>query len=159
MNTFDHKVVEGFIQDMEDRGIGAATQANAFGKLRSILLHAHRLGIYTENPLEGITPPHYAPRPAVIPSASQLQEIRSSGSHEFRLVTDLMSGCGMRNGEALAANIANLISDDIYRIAEQVNQNTGNYGRLKHRREGEYRDVPLPSSSAWSCVVCDGVSS
>ncbi|MFJ4621715.1 site-specific integrase [Streptomyces sp. NPDC088812] len=32
----------------------------------------------------------------------------------------------------------------VYRITEQVNQTTGRYAPLKHRKPGEYRDVPLP---------------
>ncbi|MGW0577691.1 hypothetical protein ACWD25_17330 [Streptomyces sp. NPDC002920] len=53
MNTFDHKVVEGFIQTMERNGVGLATQSNAFDKLTSVLLDAHRLGPFAESPLTG----------------------------------------------------------------------------------------------------------
>ncbi|MFF1784984.1 hypothetical protein ACFVX9_00765 [Kitasatospora sp. NPDC058243] len=53
METFDHKVVDAFIQTMERNGVGLATQSNAFDKLKSILLDAHRLGLYPENPLDG----------------------------------------------------------------------------------------------------------
>lgn len=144
MITFDHKVVDGFIQSMERYGAGLATQANAFDKLKSILLDAHRLGLYEENPLEGVKPPQYDPKRAVIPSPSQLQEIRTAGTDEFLLIADLMSGCGARNGEAAAVNINNIVADDVYRITEQVNQTTKKYDRLKHRKVGEYRDAPLP---------------
>jgi hypothetical protein len=77
-----------------------------------------------------------------------------------------MSGCGMRNGEAAAVNNGNAAADDVYRIGEQVNQATGGYGRLKHRKEGEYRDVPLPAWGArasrstrpgtarWTAICC-----
>ncbi|MET9461913.1 hypothetical protein ABZY05_43950 [Streptomyces canus] len=44
METFDHKVVEGFIQTMERNAVGLAAQSNAFDKLKAILLDAHRLG-------------------------------------------------------------------------------------------------------------------
>ncbi|WKX73586.1 site-specific integrase [Streptomyces sp. XD-27] len=37
------------------------------------------------------------------------------------------------------------MADDVYRISEQVNQTTRQYGRLKHRKVGEYHDVPLPT--------------
>ncbi|MFE9171681.1 hypothetical protein ACFYNZ_19560 [Streptomyces kebangsaanensis] len=40
MSTFDHKVVEAFILSMERNGVGLAAQANAFGKLKAILLDA-----------------------------------------------------------------------------------------------------------------------
>lgn len=145
MSTFDHKVVDGFIQTMERQGAGPATQSNASDQLKSIILDAHRLGLYDENPLEGVKPPQYDPKRAVIASPEKLQEIRTAGDDEFLLITDLMSGCGMRNGEAVAVNINNIVADDVYRITEQVNQTTRKYGRLKHRKVGEYRDTPLPA--------------
>ncbi|MFF2658169.1 tyrosine-type recombinase/integrase [Kitasatospora sp. NPDC058032] len=49
----------------------------------------------------------------------------------------------MRNGEALAVNINNIVTDDVYRITEQVNQTTKAYAPLKHRKAGDYPDVPL----------------
>ncbi|MFI7285871.1 hypothetical protein ACIBRY_04280 [Streptomyces anulatus] len=130
---------------MERDGIGPATQSNAFDKLKSILLDAHQLGLYDDNPIDGVMPPQYDPTRAVIPSPTQLHGIRSAGDDVFRLVADLMSGCGMRNGEALAVNINNIVADDVYRITEQVNQTTKAYAPLKHRKVGDYRDVPLPA--------------
>ncbi|MFD5432346.1 tyrosine-type recombinase/integrase [Kitasatospora sp. NPDC127067] len=145
MGTFDHKVVEAFIQDMERNGVGLATQANAFMSLKAILLDAHRLGLYEGSPLDGVKSPQYDPKRAVIPSLSQLHQIRDAGDDTFRLIANLMSGCGLRNGEVYAVNINNIVADDVYRVTEQVNQTTRSYARLKHRKAGEYRDVPLPA--------------
>ncbi|MEU1145271.1 tyrosine-type recombinase/integrase [Streptomyces sp. NPDC005863] len=144
MNTFDHKVVEGFIQSMERNGVGSATQSNAFDKLKAVLLDANRLGLFQENPLRGVKAPQYDPQRAVIPSPDQLRQIRAAGDDHFLLIADLMSGCGLRNGEAAAANLHNIVADDVYRVTEQVNQTTGQYAPLKHRKKNEYRDVPLP---------------
>jgi integrase len=145
MTAFDHKVVEGFIQTMERNGVGLAAQANAFDKLKAILLDANRLGLFDDNPVAGVKPPQYDPKRVVIPSPEQLRQIRTAGDDSFLLVTDLMSGCGMRNGEAFAVNLNNIVADDVYRITEQVNRTTCQYERLKHRKAGEYRDVPLPA--------------
>ncbi|MGW2827471.1 tyrosine-type recombinase/integrase, partial [Streptomyces sp. NPDC001443] len=145
MDTFDHKVVEGFVRDMESNGVGLAAQANAFDKLRAILLDANRLGLYDDNPVEGVKQPQYDPKRVVIPSPGQLRGLRSAGDDAFRLVVALMSGCGMRNGEAFAVNVNNIVADDVYRITEQVNRTTNDYARLKHRKAGEHRDVPLPA--------------
>ncbi|WP_157845507.1 site-specific integrase [Kitasatospora phosalacinea] len=76
---------------------------------------------------------------------AQLEGIRAAGDEAFNLVAELMSGCGLRNGEALAVNVDNIVADDIYRVTEQVNQATKTYARLKHRKADEYRDVPLPA--------------
>jgi hypothetical protein len=69
-----------------------------------------------------------------------------------------MSGCGLRNGEAAAVNLKNIVADDVYRITEQVNQTTKTYGRLKHRKVGEYRDVPLPARIK-ETIDCTAVAS
>ncbi|MER6492914.1 tyrosine-type recombinase/integrase [Streptomyces griseorubiginosus] len=145
MNTFDHKVVEGFIRTMERNGVGLAAQSNAFDKLKAILLDAHRLGLFDDNPVMGVKAPQYDPKRVVIPSSAQLPGIRAAGDDSFLLVADLMSGCGMRNGEAYAVNLNNIVADDVYRISEQVNRTTGQYERLKHRKVDEYRDTPLPA--------------
>ncbi|MGY9067808.1 tyrosine-type recombinase/integrase [Streptomyces sp. CAS3] len=144
MNTFDPKVVDGFIQTMERQGVGLATQANAFDKLKAILLDAHRLGLFDESPLAGVKAPQYDPERAVIPSPEQLRRIRVAGDDRFLLIADLMSGCGLRNGEAAAVNLRNIVAGDVYRVTEQVNQTTGQYAPLKHRMSNQYRDVPLP---------------
>ncbi|MEV1023239.1 site-specific integrase [Streptomyces sp. NPDC050264] len=145
MVTFDHKVVDGFIRSMERARTGLATQSNAFDKVRAILLDAHRLGLYADNPLEGVKAPQYDPERAVIPSLGQLRVHRTAGDDAFTVLVDLMSGCGLRNGEAAAVNLKNIVADDVYRVKEQVVQATGKYGPLKHRKAGEYRDVPLPA--------------
>ncbi|MFB7950553.1 tyrosine-type recombinase/integrase [Kitasatospora phosalacinea] len=145
MGTFDHKVVEAFIETMERNGVGLAAQTHAFVRLKTILLDAHRLGLYEDNPVDGVQPPQYDPKRAVIPSLAQLQGIRTAGDDAFNLVAELMSGCGLRNGEALAINVDNIVADDVYRVTEQVNQTTKTYASLKHRKAGEYRDVPLPA--------------
>ncbi|MFJ9707317.1 tyrosine-type recombinase/integrase [Streptomyces sp. NPDC101234] len=145
MNSFDHKVVDAFIRTMERNGTGLATQSNAFDKLRAILLDAHRLGIFPDNPVAGVKAPQYDPARAVIPSPEQLRAIRTAGDDAFTVIVDLMSGCGLRNGEAAAVNLSNIVADDVYRVSEQVVMSTGQYGPLKHRKAGEYRDVPLPA--------------
>ncbi|MBB5815657.1 hypothetical protein ACFYN9_09025 [Streptomyces collinus] len=145
MDTFDHKVVEDFIRTLERNGIGLAAQANAFDRLKAILLDADRLGLFDDNPVAGVKPPQYDPKRVVIPTPEQLRQIRTAGDDSFLLVADLMSGCGMRNGEAFAVNVNNIVADDVYRITEQVNRTTCQYERLKHRKAGEYRDVPLPA--------------
>ncbi|GAA2489433.1 hypothetical protein GCM10023100_06860 [Actinocorallia cavernae] len=120
MNSSDHKVVDGFIRIMERNGVGLATQSNAFDELRSVLLDAHRLGIFPDNPVADVKPPQYDPARAVIPSPEQLRAIRTAGDDAFMLIVDLMSGCGLRNGEAAAVNLNNIVADNVYRVTEQV---------------------------------------
>ncbi|CAM5671234.1 hypothetical protein STENM327S_03007 [Streptomyces tendae] len=132
-------------------GGGAAVRGSAPARggkrlaMSAILLDANRLGLFDDNPVAGVKPPQYDPKRVVIPSPAQLRQIRTAGDDSFLLVADLMSGCGMRNGEAFAVNVNNIVANDVYRITEQVNRTTCRYERLKHRKPGEYRDVPLPA--------------
>lgn len=133
MSSFDHKVVDGFIRTMERNGVGLAAQSNAYDKLKAILLDAHRPGLFDDNPLRGVKPPPYDPKRAVIPSPEQLQAVRVAGDDTLTLLVDLMSGCGLRNGEAAAVNLRNLVADDVHRVTEQVNQTTKTYARQRRR--------------------------
>lgn len=58
----------------------------------------------------------------------------------------MMVGCGLRNGEARAVDVNNLAADDVYRVHEQIHSNTHRPAKLKHRKVGEFREVPLPRS-------------
>ncbi|MFH8468344.1 hypothetical protein [Streptomyces sp. NPDC017991] len=125
MDAFDHKVVDGFIKTMERSGAGLATQSNAFDKVKSILLDAHRLGLYDGSPLGGVKPPQYNPAKAVIPSVAQLAQIREA--RRRHLPADRRSderlraaGCGLRNGNAAAVNLRGMVAHDVYRIFEQA---------------------------------------
>lgn len=56
------------------------------------------------------------------------------------------AGCGLRNGETRAVNINNLVAEDVYRVHEQVHSNAHRPAKLKHRKVGKFREVPLPRS-------------
>ncbi|MCX5230296.1 site-specific integrase [Streptomyces sp. NBC_00233] len=58
----------------------------------------------------------------------------------------MMAGCGLRNGEARAVNVNNVVAQDVYRVREQIHSNTLKPAKLKHRKAGEFREVPLPRS-------------
>jgi integrase len=58
----------------------------------------------------------------------------------------LMRGCGLRIEEALAVGKEDFIEDgSVLRVAWQASQDGKTREPLKHRKPGEYRDVPVPS--------------
>ncbi|MFD8298837.1 tyrosine-type recombinase/integrase [Streptomyces bauhiniae] len=144
MSTFTSTVVDDFIMSMEERSIGLAAQQNAFDALRKILLDARRRGGITDDPFSGVVPPEYIPRKITIPALEEIHALKEVGSDGLRVVVDLMSGCGHRNGEAYAANLDRMVSDDVYRITEQIEGKTRQPSRLKHRKPGEFRETPMP---------------
>ncbi|MEU2227007.1 site-specific integrase [Streptomyces sp. NPDC018347] len=145
IDTFTSSVVERFIETMERNEVGLAAQDQAFVVLKTILLSAHRRGAISCHPLTGVVPPQYSAERAVVPDYDTIQLIKKqSPDPRFRLVADLMSGMGLRNGEALAVNVKNMVADDVYRVSEQVSAKTNQITRLKHRKPGEFREVPMP---------------
>ncbi|MFJ4695563.1 tyrosine-type recombinase/integrase [Streptomyces sp. NPDC088766] len=144
MNTFTATVVDDFIMSMEERSVGPAAQQNAFDTLKKILLDARRRGGITEDPFEGVIPPEYIPRKITIPTLDEIHALKAVSSDGLRLVIDLMSGCGLRNGEAYAANPERMVADDVYRVTEQIEGKTRERAPLKHRKLGEFRETPMP---------------
>ncbi|MFB7608155.1 hypothetical protein [Streptomyces gardneri] len=67
VNTFSPAVVDDFIQAMEERSTGLATQQNAFDTLKKVLLDAHRRGAITDDPFHGVVPPGYVGTPLTQP--------------------------------------------------------------------------------------------
>lgn len=155
MNTFTSTVVEDFITSMEERSVGLAAQQNAFDVLRKILLDAHRRGGISENPVEGVIPPEYIPRTITIPTLDEIHALKAVASAELSVIIDLMSGCGLRNGEAYAANRERMVADDVYRITEQIEGRTRQRARLKHRKPGEFRETPMPGTVRESLLRYD----
>jgi hypothetical protein len=41
-----------------------------------------------------------------------------------------MAGMGLRDGEALAVNVNNMVAKDVYRVHQQVHDRTGQSSRL-----------------------------
>ncbi|MFB8267332.1 tyrosine-type recombinase/integrase [Streptomyces sp. NPDC055955] len=146
INSFAPTVIDDFIMSMDESRVGQATQQNAFDTLKKILLDAHRRGGIIDDPFAGVIPPEYIPRQITIPTPDEIHALKEAGSDGLALFIDLMRGCGLRNGEAFAANINRMVADDVYRVTEQIDGVKRVRARLKHRRPGEFRETPLPAT-------------
>jgi integrase len=85
----------------------------------------------------------------VFPSRPQLDAL-ASGLLPPKVLTKglpttvwLMRGCGLRISEALAVRDT-CLSGDVLRVSEQVAPDGRSTVPLKHRKPGEYRDIPCP---------------
>ncbi|MFE0858596.1 tyrosine-type recombinase/integrase [Streptomyces mutabilis] len=156
INTFTATVVDDFIMSMEERSVGPAAQQNAFDTLKKILLDARRRGGITDDPFGGVIPPRYIPRKITIPTLDEIHALKAVSSDGLRLVIDLMHGCGLRNGEAYAANLDRIVADDVYRITEQIEGKTRERAPLKHRKFGEFRETPMPWTVRESLLRYEG---
>ncbi|WP_405708828.1 MULTISPECIES: tyrosine-type recombinase/integrase [unclassified Streptomyces] len=146
INSFSPTVVDDFIMSMEERKVGLPTQQNTFDTLKKILRDAHRRGGISDDPFRGVVPPEYIPNRVTIPTLEEIHALKEVGSKALVVIIDLMSGCGHRNGEAFAANLEGMVADDVYRITEQIEGKTRQRASLKHRKPGEFREVPMPAT-------------
>jgi integrase len=146
LNTVTPIVVERFLDELEADGVGRGNQVNIFRVLKTILRDAHDKGAMAEDPVKGVQEPEYVRQRVVIPSLGYLQQALAVADEILALEIVMMAGCGLRNGEARAVNINNLVAEDVYRVHEQIHSNTHKPAKLKHRRAGEFREVPLPRS-------------
>ncbi|MFC6067062.1 tyrosine-type recombinase/integrase [Streptomyces ochraceiscleroticus] len=147
VETFTPMVVEKFLTTMERLGTPDPTQFKVYVLLKTLLLDAHRKGAIDEHPLQGVDAPRYEAERAVVPTKEQIIGIKSAADNDrFSMFIDMMAGCGLRNGEALALNVNNIVANDVYRVTEQVHHRSKKLEKLKHRKPGEFREVPLPAS-------------
>ncbi|WP_326777086.1 tyrosine-type recombinase/integrase [Streptomyces sp. NBC_01445] len=148
IGTFTADTVDDFVADMALDGIGSAAQMTAYKVLRLAINSARLRGALGLDPFMDATPPDYRRKDILIPSLEELNLIRQHAHDEdLRLVVEMMSSCGLRNGEAHATNINGLVADDVYRISNQIHGRQRIPAPLKHRSWGEFRETPLPAKT------------
>lgn len=137
VETFSPMVVENFLTTMDRLGTPDPTQFKVYVLLKTLLLDAHRKGAIGEHPLQDVDAPQYEAERAIVPTTEQIAGIKTAANHDrFSMFVDMMAGCGLRNGEALALNVNNIVADDVYRVTEQVHYRTKQIEKLKHRKPG-----------------------
>ncbi|MFJ3498872.1 hypothetical protein ACIPPJ_35610 [Streptomyces sp. NPDC086091] len=105
VGTFTPGVIEDWLSGMELNKVGLASQKNAFLVLKLVIDAARHRGAIASDPFLDIARPNYVPNEVIIPTFEELNAIRDAAEDDLRLVIELMSGCGHRNGEAHAANM------------------------------------------------------
>ncbi|MFJ6859044.1 tyrosine-type recombinase/integrase [Streptomyces werraensis] len=146
LNTVTPLVVERFLDALEADGVGRGNQVNIFRILKTILRDAFDKGAMADDPVKGVQEPEYVRERVVIPSLEYVKQALVVAGDDLAMEIVMMAGCGLRNGEARAVNINNVVADDVYRVHEQIHSNTHRPAKLKHRKVGEFREVPLPRS-------------
>ncbi|MFE9116553.1 tyrosine-type recombinase/integrase [Streptomyces sp. NPDC007172] len=139
-------VVEHFLDELEADKVGRGNQVNIFRTLKAILRDAYDKGAMADDPVKGVQEPEYVREKVVIPSLAYVKKALTVADDDLALEIAMMAGCGLRNGEARAVNVKNIVADDFYRVHEQIHSNTHKPAMLKHRKAGEFREVPLPRS-------------
>ncbi|MFJ4322681.1 tyrosine-type recombinase/integrase [Streptomyces tricolor] len=146
LNSVTPIVVERFLDELEAEKVGRGNQVNIFRTLKAILRDAYGKGAMADDPVKGVQEPEYVREKVVIPSLAYVKKALTVADEDLALEIVMMVGCGLRNGEARAVNVKNIVADDVYRVHEQIHSNTHKPAKLKHRKAGEFREVPLPRS-------------
>ncbi|MFJ3933984.1 tyrosine-type recombinase/integrase [Streptomyces sp. NPDC090029] len=146
LNSVTPIVVERFLDELETDKVGRGNQVNIFRTLKAILRDAYGKGAMADDPVKGVQEPEYVREKVVIPSLTYVKKALTVADEDLALEIVMMVGCGLRNGEARAVNVKNIVADDVYRVHEQIHSNTHKPAKLKHRKAGEFREVPLPRS-------------
>jgi integrase len=127
--------------------LSASRKSMLLWVIRGSLDEAVRGGRIPRHSLAGLSVKSDAQEPAQIIAATrkQLEMLADGLKPQLELLVWLMRGAGLRISEALAVNVAGFRDDGkTLRIHEQVSD-AGTLVPLKHRRRGEFRDIPVPS--------------
>lgn len=117
-------MIERFLDSLEVDGVGRGNQVNIFRALKAILRDAYDKGAMADDPVKGVQEPEYVREKVVIPSLAYVAKALTVADEDLALGIVMMAGCGLRNGEARAVNINNVVAEDVYRVHEQIHSNT-----------------------------------
>ncbi|MFE0103811.1 tyrosine-type recombinase/integrase [Streptomyces sp. NPDC059009] len=143
---------------MKAGGLSVATFWSVGKPLRAMFRQAVTDKRIISSPFTGAVLPKL-PNKAVdeteLPTFEDVARIARGMKPEFSVGIWLMAGCGLRIGEAMAVRESDfrvVAGTRVLRVRRQVQKVKGTDGKLKtalcplkHREEGEWRDVPVPS--------------
>jgi integrase len=129
---------------LTDLPLGAHAKIKARQVLTGVLGEAVKAKRITENPASGIRLAA-ANRKAefYMPTPAQIDKLTALLPEPMRFTVPLMAGCGLRLSEALAVRSTDF--NGRLRITGQINAATRQRSPLKHRKDGDYRDIPVPA--------------
>lgn len=148
------KDIEAFIAALLHR-LAASTVCDRMKMVASLFQTAIKEKRRADDPTEGVKLPRSATHAVdedEIPTLHEVDLIAKQISPQYRLTVYLQAGAGLRISETLAFT-ADCRRSDFLRMRRQVSSKAHRedcetrFIPLKHRAEGEYRDVPCPTSS------------
>jgi integrase len=137
--------VKALITGMHRKGLSASRIGCAHLVISAVLAEAVRDKKLTESPCTGIQLPGVVTAvDFILPDHTQVEAVAARLPPDWAATVWIMQGCGLRVGEALAVSLRCRINDgSTLRVREQVNP-FAQLRPLKHRKAGEFRDIPLP---------------
>ncbi|MGW0883413.1 hypothetical protein [Streptomyces sp. NPDC002671] len=93
-------VMERFLDELEADGVGRGNQVNILRTLKATLRDAHDKGAMADDPVKGVQEPEYVRQRVVVPDLAHVKQALAVAGDDLALEIVMMSGCGLRNGEA-----------------------------------------------------------
>ena len=145
IGTINREDIKALIAAMHRKGLSASRIGCAHLVISAVLAEAVRDRKLAESPCAGIhLPGVVTAADFILPARAQVEAVAAGLPADWAATVWLMHGCGLRIGEALAVNLRCRINGGkTLHAREQVNP-AGLLRPLKFRREGEFRDIPLP---------------
>jgi len=145
IGTIRREDIKALIAAMHRKGLSASRIGCAHLVISAVLAEAVRDRKLAESPCAGIQLPGVVTAADfILPVHAQVEAVAAGLPADWAATVWLMHGCGLRIGEALAVNLRCRINGGkTLRAREQVNP-AALLRPLKFRREGEFRDIPLP---------------
>jgi integrase len=143
----DREAAEAIIAGMRDQGLSATYRSKVVAVIGGAMDAAVAAGRLPSHRIGGIKVRREISQQAtIIPATAEQLEVLAAGlGDELGLTVWIMAGTGLRVSECLAVRKDGFRNGGkTLRVREQVSRE-GGYGPLKGRRQGEYRDVPVPS--------------
>ncbi|MGW5114410.1 tyrosine-type recombinase/integrase [Streptomyces noursei] len=148
----ESKDVEAFVAAL-GKNLASSTVCDRMKMVTSLFQTAIKEKRRADGPTEGIKLPRSATHAVdedEIPTLHEVDLIAKQISPQYRLTVYLQAGAGLRISETLAFT-TDCVRSDFLRVRRQVSAKAHRddcktrFIPLKHRAEGEYRDVPLPA--------------
>ncbi|QHC25660.1 tyrosine-type recombinase/integrase [Streptomyces sp. GS7] len=148
----ESKDVEAFVAAL-GKNLASSTVCDRMKMVTSLFQTAIKEKRRADDPTEGIKLPRSATHAVdedEIPTLYEVDLIAKQISPQYRLTVYLQAGAGLRISETLAFT-TDCVRSDFLRVRRQVSAKAHRddcktrFIPLKHRAEGEYRDVPLPA--------------
>ncbi|MER6358850.1 tyrosine-type recombinase/integrase [Streptomyces sp. NPDC001634] len=168
-----HKDIEAFVAAVSKK-LAASTVCDRMKLVTHIFQTAVEEKRRADDPTDAVKLPRRAAHAVdedEIPTLHEVDLIAKQISPQYRLTVYLQAGAGLRISETLAFT-ADCLRSDFLRVRRQVSAKAHRddcetrFVPLKHRAEGEYRDVPLPPFLAeeidahlreWGTVTTSGL--
>jgi integrase len=140
------EVIEIFLREtLPRKELGASVVRSCYTIINAVVNDAIRSGRLSQSRIRGIRLP-VSPVKAEIPFAThaQIATLAAKCPEPYGWTVYLMRGCGLRLGEALGVSLNDLAGNRL-RLSRQLSPDGIKHIGLKHRDEGEYRDIPAPA--------------